>query len=173
MNCRMDCRMNCRMNCRTHKELGMGRFEGWRRWSLAVWMGALALLVAGCGGGVAEEEQLAACQTTTADGCASHPAGDWAACQKGGLTDKTLCGFDEGASAGTVTCLSPSSGSFNVCGIRDCVENCDCFAAPTSGDAIPSCEMVGGSKACVLYCLNGQQCPDAMECVGGYCYWPD
>ena len=46
----------------------MGRFEGWRTASLTVWVSALALLAAGCGGGVAEEEQLAACQTTTADG---------------------------------------------------------------------------------------------------------
>jgi len=123
--------------------------------------------------GTTAEPTTTGSQTTAPDGCASHPAGDWAACQKGGLTDKTLCGFDEASSVGTVTCLSPSSGSFNVCGIRDCVDNCDCFAAPTSGDAIPACEMVGGSKACVLYCLNGQQCPDGMECVGGYCYWPD
>ena len=112
-------------------------------------------------------------QTTTADGCASHPAGDWTACKKGSLTDKTLCGFDEGSSAGTVTCLIPSGGDFNVCGIRDCVDDCDCFTPPSSGDAIPACEMVGDSKACVLYCLNGQQCPDGMECVSAYCYWPD
>ena len=123
--------------------------------------------------GTTAEPTTTGSQTTAADGCASHPAGDWVACQKGGLTDKTLCGFEEGSSAGTVTCLSPSSGSFNVCGIRDCVDDCDCFAAPSSGDAIPSCEMVGGSKACVLYCLNGQQCPDGMECVSAYCYWPD
>jgi len=73
----------------------MGRFEGWRRWSLAVWMGALALLVAGCGGGVAEEEQLAACQTTTADGSVvvgSGAAGDPAAPEpsSGYRTGKTV-----------------------------------------------------------------------------------
>jgi len=60
----------------------MGRFEGWRTASLTVWVSALALLAAGCGGGVAEEEQLAACQTTTADGSVvvgSGAAGDPAA----------------------------------------------------------------------------------------------
>ncbi len=60
----------------------MGRFEGKRSASLAVWVSALALLAAGCGGGVAEEEQLAACQTTTADGSVvvgSGAAGDPAA----------------------------------------------------------------------------------------------
>ncbi len=60
----------------------MGRFEGRRSASLLVGVSALALLVAGCGGGVAEEEQLAACQTTTADGSVvvgSGLAGDPAA----------------------------------------------------------------------------------------------
>ena len=40
----------------------------WRAALLPVWVGAVALLAAGCGGGVAEEQALAACQTTTADG---------------------------------------------------------------------------------------------------------
>ena len=60
----------------------MGRFDGRRTASLTVWVSALALLAAGCGGGVAEEEQLAACQTTTADGSVvvgSGAAGDPAA----------------------------------------------------------------------------------------------
>ncbi|MDH4394011.1 MAG: gamma-glutamyltransferase family protein [Aquabacterium sp.] len=60
----------------------MGRIEGGRSAALAVWVSALALLAAGCGGGVAEEEQLAACQTTTADGSVvvgSGAAGDPAA----------------------------------------------------------------------------------------------
>ena len=73
----------------------MGRFEGWRSASLAVWVSALALLSAGCGGGVAEEEQLAACQTTTADGSVvvgSGAAGDPAAPEpaSGYRTGKTV-----------------------------------------------------------------------------------
>ncbi len=59
----------------------MGRIEGWRTASLAVWVSALALLAAGCGG-TAEEEALAACQITTADGSivvGSGAAGDPAA----------------------------------------------------------------------------------------------
>jgi hypothetical protein len=81
----------------------------------------------------------------------------------------------EGSGNGTITCLSPQSGGFNVCGIRDCVDDCDCFAAPLTGDAVPSCRVVFGDngKACVLYCANGQTCPDGMECSSGYCYWPD
>jgi gamma-glutamyltranspeptidase / glutathione hydrolase len=46
----------------------MGRFEMRRKASLAVWVGALALVSAGCGGGDDDEAALAACQTTTADG---------------------------------------------------------------------------------------------------------
>ncbi|GCL61096.1 gamma-glutamyltransferase [Pseudaquabacterium pictum] len=73
----------------------MGRFEGWRAASLTVWVSALALLAAGCGGGVAEEEQLAACQTTTADGSVvvgSGAAGDPAAPEpsSGYRTGKTV-----------------------------------------------------------------------------------
>ncbi len=109
----------------------------------------------------------------TTDGCASHPPGDWVACRQGGLTDTGMCGFEAGQSAGEVACLVPSGGGFNVCGIRECVDDCDCFTAPTTGTAIPSCEKVGSKNACVLYCLNGQQCPDGMECVSAYCYWPD
>ena len=110
-------------------------------------------------------------QTTTPDVCTSHPSGDWAACRKGGLTDAALCGWS--GDVGQVSCLSPLIGGYNVCGIRDCVDDCDCFTGPITGTAIPLCQMVGASKACVLYCLNGQLCPDGMDCVSGYCYWPD
>jgi gamma-glutamyltranspeptidase/glutathione hydrolase len=73
----------------------MGRIEGWRAASLAVWVSALALLAAGCGGGVAEEQALAACQTTTADGSVvvgSGAAGDPAAPEpaSGYRTGKTV-----------------------------------------------------------------------------------
>jgi hypothetical protein len=114
-------------------------------------------------------------QATADDGCTSHPPGDWVACQTGSMTDNTLCGWMEGHGNGKLTCLSPQSGSFNVCGIRDCVDDCDCFAAPLTGDAVPSCRVVfgGGGTACVLYCANGQTCPDGMACASGYCYWPD
>ncbi len=121
--------------------------------------------------GTTAEPTTTGSQTTAPDACASRPAGDWAACKKGSLTDNTLCGFEGGV--GSITCLVPSSGDANVCGILDCVDDCDCFAPPSSGDAVPFCEMVGDSKTCVLYCLNGQQCPDGMECVSAYCYWPD
>jgi hypothetical protein len=108
------------------------------------------------------------------DECASRPAGDWAACKVGNNTDNSLCGFEADGHPGTITCLSPQSGSYNACGLRDCVEDCDCFAPPKTGTAIPVCLALfaDGGKACVLYCVNGQICPDGMECVAGTCYWP-
>ncbi len=112
---------------------------------------------------------------TTPDACNNRPSGDWNACVDGSGTNNGLCGFVDNGGDGTLTCLSPQSGNFNVCGIRDCVDDCDCWAPPKTGDAPAVCTVVfgGGGKACVLYCVNGQQCPDGMECASGTCYWPN
>ncbi len=112
---------------------------------------------------------------TTPDACTNRPSGDWNACITGSGTNTGLCGFVANGGDGTLTCLSPQSGNFNVCGIRDCVDDCDCWAPPKTGDAPAVCTVVfgGGGKACVLYCVNGQQCPDGMECASGTCYWPN
>jgi hypothetical protein len=109
------------------------------------------------------------------DMCGSRPSGDWNACFQDGTIMNSLCGWTMGDGAGSVTCLSPASGGFNSCGIRDCVDDCDCFAPPATGTAIPFCLdiFVDGGKGCVLYCVNGQICPDGMECVSGTCYWPN
>lgn len=106
------------------------------------------------------------------DVCPERPAGDWNACKSGGLVDNKLCGGDGGAA---ISCLIPASGSFNVCGIEGCDDDCDCFAPPASGDAVVFCAPLlgGGGKACALYCAGGQTCPDGMQCQAGYCYWPD
>lgn len=113
-------------------------------------------------------------QTTMVDECTTRPGGDWNACDKGGITDNNLCGHEPGGGEGTVACLKPTSGNFSVCGIRDCVDDCDCFTPPTTGTALALCREVfgGGGKGCVLYCVNGQICPDGMECASGTCYWP-
>jgi hypothetical protein len=110
-----------------------------------------------------------------ADECPNRPTGAYNSCLNNGLTDNKLCGWTSDGGPTTVTCLSPQSGDFNVCGLRDCVDDCDCFAPPTTGTAIAGCRAVfgDGGKACVLYCLNGQVCPDGMQCSGGTCYWPD
>lgn len=113
--------------------------------------------------------------TTAADACPDRPSGAYNACETNGLTDNKLCGWTSDGGPQSITCLAPQSGGFNICGLRDCVDDCDCFAPPTTGTAIPGCQAIfgDGGKACVLYCLNGQICPDGMECASGYCYWPD
>ena len=84
-----------------------------------------------------------------------------------------LCNYmGTGASVGTVGCLSgPTEGS-NVCMIRDCVDDCDCFNPPATGDAPSVCRetLKGGGTACVLACDQGQTCPDEMTCDGGLCF---
>ena len=112
--------------------------------------------------------------TTAADACPDRPSGAYNTCETNGLTDNKLCGWTTNGGPQSITCLSPQSGGFNICGLRDCVDDCDCFAPPTTGTAIPGCRAIfgDGGKACVLYCLNGQICPDGMECASGYCYWP-
>ncbi len=120
--------------------------------------------------------ETATADTTTAaaDACPDRPSGAYNACKSAGLTDNKLCGWTTDGGPQSITCLSPQSGGFNICGLRDCVDDCDCFAPPTTGTAIPGCRAIfgDGGKACVLYCLNGQICPDGMECASGYCYWP-
>lgn len=114
-------------------------------------------------------------EATGSDVCASRPDGGWNDCAPDGPTNNGLCNHVANGGAGVVTCLSPASGDGNVCGIRDCVDDCDCWAPPTTGTAIATCTVVfgGGGKGCVLYCLNGQICPDGMECLSGTCYWPN
>jgi hypothetical protein len=114
--------------------------------------------------------------TTSSDGeCSSYAAGGWNQCQMGNVVNNKLCGGEEGSGAGTVLCLSPTSAPLNVCGIRDCVDVCDCFAPPSTGTAVPVCAPLfsGGGKGCALFCAGGQTCPDGMMCQSGYCYWPN
>ncbi len=127
----------------------------------------------------AEPTSTTATATTTAaaDECPGRPSGAYNACEDAnGLTNNKLCGWTADGGPQSVTCLGPQSGGFNVCALDDCVDDCDCFAPPTTGTAIAGCRAVygDGGKACVLYCLNGQVCPDGMQCLPdyGYCYWP-
>ena len=121
-------------------------------------------------------EPTSSTATTAVDECPNRPSGAYNQCRTGNsLPDNTKCGWTSDGGPQSVTCLSPASGDFNVCGLRDCVDDCDCFAPPTTGTAIAGCREVfgNGGKACVLYCLNGQICPDGMQCASGTCYWPN
>lgn len=106
------------------------------------------------------------------DGCMSHAAGDWNACKDGLLTMNSLCMWQANGGNGDVTCLQPSSGGGNVCSVVGCVDVCDCYAPPATGNAVPVCAPVlADGNACVLNCAGGQTCPDGMGCKSGYCYW--
>ncbi len=92
----------------------------------------------------------------------------------GGVTDTTPC-----MAPGDATCLiaggmPPTAG---VCANMDCVDPCDCPAAPMSGDAVVSCSDVTGDPTelfCYLDCGMGETCPTGMICFGGFlCIWPD
>lgn len=109
---------------------------------------------------------------TVDDGCDAHAIGDWGRCQPGNLSG---CGWQASGTDGELLCLAPTSGGLNVCGIRNCVDVCDCFAPPATGTAVPVCAAILGSGAtgCALYCAGGQVCPDGMKCQSGYCYWED
>lgn len=112
--------------------------------------------------------------TGNTNACDPPVIGEYNACvDENGGTDNTQCNYmGTGASVGTVGCLNgPTEGS-NVCMIRDCVDDCDCFSPPATGDAPSVCRetLKGGGTACVLACDEGQTCPDGMTCDGGLCF---
>jgi hypothetical protein len=50
------------------------------------------------------------------------------------------------------------------------------MAAPLTGSATVTCEVVGGnpSPECYLSCAGGEDCPDGMECWNSLaCVWPE
>jgi len=109
--------------------------------------------------------------------CDPPVVGEWNACidRTGGI-DNLLCnwmGHPDGT--GFLTCLSSSEiKGGNICTIRDCVDACDCFDAPATGNAVVVCApiLAEGENACGLDCSGGETCPDGMECGGGLCFWP-
>src|SRR5690606_6424916 len=101
------------------------------------------------------------------EGCLSHAVGEWNACNTGPLTYNSVCNAAPGSS--TTTGLLPAGGGGNVCSVNSCVDACDCFAPPATGDAVVTCAPVlADGNACVLYCAGGQTCPDGMGCKSGY-----
>lgn len=111
---------------------------------------------------------------TTGGGCNDVP-GNYGNClNMAGAIDNTPC-----MAPGDSTCIytgmlaAPTAG---VCAIQDCVDTCDCPAAPASGDAVVSCDDITGVPAdlfCYLDCSSGETCPTGMTCFGGFlCIWP-
>lgn len=103
--------------------------------------------------------------------------GEFNACvDENGNVDNGLCNWvGSGAATGFIGCLnSGEQDGANVCMISGCKDDCDCFAAPATGDATVVCRetLEGGGTACVLDCAAGQTCPDGMECIGNACFHP-
>jgi hypothetical protein len=82
-----------------------------------------------------------------------------------------VCG-DAGA-----LCLvdDPDDTTMGVCAFPGCVTDCDCPAAPATGDAPVACAPIvadSDENACFLDCSSGQTCPDGMTCVSDFiCMW--
>lgn len=111
---------------------------------------------------------------TTGGGCNDVP-GNYEYClNMGGGIDNTPC-----MAPGDSTCIYTgmlASPTGAVCSIEDCVDACDCPAAPASGTAVVSCDDITGVPAdlfCYLDCGGGEDCPTGMTCFGGFlCVWP-
>jgi hypothetical protein len=112
--------------------------------------------------------------TTTGGGCNDVP-GNYESClNMAGAIDNTPC-----MAPGDSTCIytgNMAAPTAAVCSITDCVDVCDCPAAPASGTAVLSCGDVTGNPAnlfCYLDCAGGEACPTGMTCFGGFlCVWP-
>lgn len=128
--------------------------------------------------GVAESGSTGSAEGSSSTGnpiaCDPPVVGEYNACfDENGNSTPVLCNYmGTGASVGTVGCLSGQTEGSNVCMIRDCVEDCDCFNPPATGNAPSVCRetLKGGGTACVLACDEGQICPDEMTCDGGLCF---
>jgi hypothetical protein len=95
-------------------------------------------------------------------------------CLNGTVPDATLCNWNgTSESVGYVGCLQTAYVEGSVCMIQGCVDACDCFAPPATGTASVECleGIIANDTACVLYCFDGQVCPDGMVCAGDICAW--
>lgn len=101
--------------------------------------------------------------------CDVQPPADWGDCLNGG---------DATCTAASSICLldDPGAPDFGVCSVIDCVDDCDCPAAPPSGDAPSQCGeiLADGGMACHLNCADGETCPMGMDCFNNFlCLWAD
>ena len=119
--------------------------------------------------------------TTTDGGSTGEPAcdpivpGEFNACWDGNATHTEDCNWTGTSYAvGFPGCLIAAGiRDGNVCMITGCEDRCDCFAQPTTGTARVECMegIIADDTACVLYCRDGQICPDGMVCGFNICAW--
>jgi hypothetical protein len=69
----------------------------------------------------------------------------------------------------------PDNAMTGVCAFPGCITDCDCPAAPATGDAPVTCGPIvadSDDNACFLDCSAGQTCPDGMTCFMNFiCMW--
>lgn len=107
-------------------------------------------------------------------GCEQVVPGEWNRCWTGASYDGSLCNWTGDPAGPHASCLVAAlveNGS--VCAIEGCVDRCDCFAPPSTGTATVECMegIIQDDTACVLYCGDGQTCPDGMVCGYQICVW--
>jgi hypothetical protein len=96
------------------------------------------------------------------------PPGAYADCVDAG---NSVCGDAE------ALCLvdDPDDAMIGVCAFEGCITDCDCPAAPVTGDAPVVCGPIvaeSDENACFLDCSAGQTCPDGMQCFSDFiCMW--
>ena len=69
--------------------------------------------------------------------------------------------------------ISATIADGNVCMLTGCEDRCDCFAQPATGTARVECMegVIAEDTVCVLWCAEGQTCPDGMVCGFNVCFW--
>ncbi|MBL4687762.1 MAG: hypothetical protein JKY37_24435, partial [Nannocystaceae bacterium] len=96
--------------------------------------------------------------------------GEYAQCLGvGNAIDTSDCGGN------APTCLTGGDPVIvGVCAITECVDECDCPAAPVTGTAVAACgDIAGGGNLCHIDCADGSTCPTGMECFAEIaCVWP-
>ena len=115
-----------------------------------------------CDGVVCDDDEVCVAgvcfPTDTSTGECQPAPGQWADC-----IDGEACGAD-GQCLGTG---QPGQGSC----VFECMDVCECPAAPPTGDAAPACEDIAGPGGpdgipeCFLSCADGETCPDGQECL--------
>lgn len=100
-------------------------------------------------------------------GCASEAIGNYDACLDArNVPDSRMCGF-----AGAI-CINDGAtpAAVSACSQSVCVDECDCPAAPATGDSVVTCDDIAGddmTPECFLDCSGGETCPDDMGCFAG------
>ena len=74
----------------------------------------------------------------------------------------------------TEQCVVRAEGTRVVCSYQDCEETEDCTTPPPGGNPTVRCSQADEDEGgeCLMFCNEGEACPDGMECVNNQiCMW--